>query len=59
MKEEPLLVYPNKAQKFLGVGSTKFYEWAKLPSFPKPKKQLGKRVMYLRTDLENWVNNLK
>lgn len=57
--EESLLVYPKNARQVLGVGSTQFYELAKLPSFPKPKTPLGKRPMYLRTDLENWANNLK
>ena len=58
MKEEPLLVYPKKAQKILGVGTTKFYELAKLDTFPKPKTPLGKRAMYLRKELESWANSL-
>lgn len=57
MKEEPLLLYPNQAQKFLGIGSTKFYELVKLETFPKPRFP-SKRAMYLREELENWVKNL-
>lgn len=58
MKEPPLLVYPKKAQEILGVGTTKFYELIRLPSFPRPRSPLGKRVMYLREELENWAKNL-
>ena len=58
MKEEPLLVYPKKAQEILGVGTTKFYELVKLPSFPKAKNPLGKRPMYLRSELEAWAKSL-
>jgi predicted DNA-binding transcriptional regulator AlpA len=58
MKEIPLLVYPQKAQEILGVGTTKFYELVKLPSFPKPRSPLGKRVMYLREEIESWARNL-
>jgi predicted DNA-binding transcriptional regulator AlpA len=59
MKNEALLVYPKDAQKLLGIGSTKFYELCKLPDFPKPRNPLGKRVFYLRGELENWAKNLK
>ncbi len=59
MKNEPLLVYPKEAQRLLGVGPTKFYELNKLPDFPKPKNPLGKRVFYLRNQLEDWAMNLK
>lgn len=58
MRDLPLLVYPNLAQKILGVGTTKFYELVKLTDFPKPRKPLGKRPMYLRTEIEEWANNL-
>lgn len=58
MKLEPLLVYPKQAKEIIGVGTTKFYELIKLPTFPKAKSPLGKRPMYLREDLENWVKNL-
>ncbi|WP_061467985.1 helix-turn-helix transcriptional regulator [Legionella pneumophila] len=54
MKEIPLLVYPKQAQKILGVGTTKFYELLKLPTFPKARNPLGKRPMYLREELEDW-----
>jgi len=59
MKIEPLLLYPKQAQRFLGVGATKFYELVKLSSFPQSKSPLGKRPMYLRRELESWVENLK
>lgn len=55
---EPLLLYPNEARKFLGVKSTKFYELVKLPDFPKPRNPIGKRPMYLRSELEEWANNI-
>lgn len=58
MQDLPLLLYPKQAQKFLGVGTTKFYELVKLPSFPKAKSPLGKRVMYLRAELEKWAKEL-
>ena len=58
MHDLPMLLYPKQAQKFLGVGTTKFYELIKLPTFPKAKSPLGKRPMYLREELEAWVKNL-
>lgn len=58
MKDLPLLLYPKQAQKFLGIGTTKFYELVKLPDFPKTRSPNGKRSMYLRDELENWVKNL-
>lgn len=58
MKQEPLLVYPNQAQKLLGVGPTKFYELVKLSTFPKPCNPLGKRPMYIRKQIEDWVMKL-
>lgn len=58
MKQESLLLYPKQAQEFLGVGTTKFYELIKSPTFPKSKNPLGKRPMYLREELEHWVKNL-
>lgn len=58
MEQKSLLLYPKQAQKLLGIGTTKFYELIKLPTFPKAKTPLGKRPMYLRTELENWVENL-
>ncbi|KTD02659.1 helix-turn-helix transcriptional regulator [Legionella feeleii] len=59
MKQESLLLYPKQAQKFLGIGATKFYELVKLSNFPKAKTPLGKRPMYLREELEKWVKNLE
>jgi len=58
MLEKSVFLYPKQAAHFLGVGATKFYELNKLPNFPKPKNPLGKRVMYLRSELEAWANNL-
>jgi predicted DNA-binding transcriptional regulator AlpA len=58
MQTEPMLVYPKQAQQLLGVGATKFYELNKLPDFPKPRNPLGKRPMYLLSELESWVKNL-
>lgn len=55
--EEPLLGYPSKAQKMLGVKPTKFYELNKLPDFPKPRL-VGKRPMYVLKEIEDWVNKL-
>ena len=52
MKEVSILLYPNQAQKFLGVKATKFYELLQTPGFPKPRSPLGKRPMYLRKELE-------
>lgn len=56
--EEPLLLYPQDARNLIGVKNTKFYELAKLPDFPKPRNPLGKRPMYLRKEIEDWVNGL-
>ncbi|ARG96757.1 helix-turn-helix transcriptional regulator [Legionella micdadei] len=57
--ENPLLAYPKHAKEILGVGTTKFYELNNLPNFPKPRFPLGsKRPMYVRKELEDWVNNL-
>ena len=53
-----LLLYPNEARKLLGVQTTKFYEFVKLPDFPKPRNPLGKRPMYLRKEIEEWATNL-
>lgn len=58
MQLEPLLVYPKQAQKILGVGTTKFYELSKLENFPKPRNPLGRRPMYVRKELEDWINSL-
>lgn len=59
MKDDlPVLLYPSQAQKFLGIKATKFYELVKLPDFPKPRNPLGKRPMYLRKEIEDWVNDL-
>lgn len=58
MNELPILLYPNQAQKFLGVKPTKFYELTQIPDFPKPRSPSGKRPMYLRKELEDWANNL-
>jgi len=58
MSELPILLYPNQAQKFLGVKATKFYELLQTPGFPKPRSPLGKRPMYLRKELEGWAENL-
>lgn len=58
MQLEPLLVYPKQAQEILGVGTTKFYELCKLEDFPKPKNPLGKRPMYVRKELEKWIDSL-
>lgn len=54
-----MFLYPRQAARFLGVGTTKFYELNKLPGFPKPKNPCGKRPMYLRSELEKWANNLE
>ncbi|MFW2534430.1 MULTISPECIES: helix-turn-helix transcriptional regulator [unclassified Legionella] len=54
----PLLLYPKQAQKFLGVGTTKFYELIKLPDFPRPRNPLGKRPMFVRQELETWASGL-
>ena len=58
MNELQILLYPHHVQKLLGIGSTKFYELVKLPDFPKPRNLLGKRSIYLRTEIESWANNL-
>lgn len=58
MNNKPLFVYPKQAQKIIGVGPTKFYELAKLTTFPKPKNPTGKRPMYLVTELEAWATNI-
>lgn len=58
MNVEPLLLYPNQAQKLLGIRSTKFYELSKLPNFPIPKKPNGKRVMYLTQELIDWARSI-
>lgn len=57
MPDEPILLYPKEAQKLLGVGTTTFYEFAKLSSFPKSSNPLGKRPMYVREELEQWVKS--
>ncbi len=57
MTDRTLLVYPKKAQKLLGVGTTKFYDLKKDPKFPKPI-YVSKRPMYSTEQLENWVKNL-
>lgn len=58
MNELPLLLYPHQVQKLLGIGSTKFYELVKLSNFPKPRDLIGKRSIYLRIEIEDWVRNL-
>lgn len=59
MKEKSLLLYPKQAQELLGVGATKFYEFTKLPDFPKARHSKGKRPVYLRLELEEWVQDIK
>ncbi|HAU1192559.1 TPA: helix-turn-helix transcriptional regulator [Legionella pneumophila] len=59
MKDLSLLVYPKQAQEIIGVKPTKFYELNKLPGFPKPRiTSLGKRPMYVRKELVEWISNL-
>lgn len=53
-----IFIYPKDAAKLLGVGTTKFYQLNKLSTLPKPKNPLGKRVIYLRSEIEAWVSNL-
>ena len=57
-QQVPLFLYPGDAQKFLGFGTTIFYQLIKLPDFPKARNPLGKRPLYLRTELESWAYNL-
>ncbi len=59
MKFEPILLHPKQAQEILGVGPTKFYELVKKPSFPKAKHSVGRRPMYLKSELEDWANNVE
>lgn len=59
MQNESILLYPKQVQKLLGIGTTKFYELVKLPDFPKPRDLLGKRSIYLRKEIEDWVTNLE
>lgn len=60
MNESPILLYPNQAQKLLGIGTTKFYELVKLPDFPKPRNfRDGKRSVYLRNEIEEWARSLE
>ena len=60
MKNEmPLLVYPKAARELLGVGATTFYELVKMESFPKPRDLIGKRPMYLTSELVNWAESLE
>lgn len=57
-KDSSLLLYPKQAQELLGVKATKFYELLQTPGFPKPKSPVGKRPMFVREELENWVKSL-
>jgi predicted DNA-binding transcriptional regulator AlpA len=59
MSDESLLIYPKQVQEIFGVGPTKFYEINKLPDFPKAAILNGKRPMYKRKEIEEWVTNLK
>ncbi len=54
-----LLIYPKQAAVLLGIGTTKFYELNKLPNFPKVRNPSGKRPMYLRKEIEDWVYKLE
>jgi predicted DNA-binding transcriptional regulator AlpA len=58
MNTESMLLFPNQAQKLLGVKSTTFYELLKKSGFPKPKYPTGRRPMYSRKELEDWINAL-
>ncbi len=57
---EAILLYPQEAQKLLGIGSTKFYELVRLDNFPKPRK-VGtvKTPMFLRSELNLWAKSLE
>lgn len=59
MSPHQIFIYPKDAAKLLGVGTTKFYTLNKLPGFPKPRNPLGKRPMYIRSELEAWAKNLE
>ncbi len=59
MRNNSLLVYPKEAREILGVQTTKFYELINLESFPKTRLLPGgKRPVYLRSEIEEWVKNL-
>ncbi len=58
-KLDSLLLNAKQAQDLIGVSSNRFYELVKLPEFPKAKIMTGgKRPMYVRRELEEWVKNL-
>ena len=57
-QQKSLLVYAHEAAEVLGVSRAQFYEFAKHLTFPKARRP-GKRVMYVREELEKWVKELE
>lgn len=58
MEERSLLICPKEAHKLLSMSRSKFDEMKRIAGFPKPRYPAGKRPMYVRQELEEWVNNL-
>jgi predicted DNA-binding transcriptional regulator AlpA len=58
MDEITLLMYPKDARKLFNMSDTKFRQLRKAKGFPKPRYPTGKRAMFVRKELEEWVNKL-
>ena len=54
--ENTISVSISDAQNILGIKKTKIYELLKSGEIP--AKKLGKRTLLLRSDLENFIQNL-
>lgn len=51
-------MYPKDARKLFNMSDTKFRQLRKAKGFPKPRYPTGKRAMFVRKELEEWVNKL-
>lgn len=57
--QKSFLIHAREAQEIIGVANTRFYELVKRSDFPKPTREITKRPMYFREEIEDWVRGLK
>jgi len=56
--KKTILIYPSEAAKLLGVSYGTFIKFRIKEGFPKARYPIGKRPMFLKTELEAWAKSL-